>query len=357
MSDFVNDFWNFYVVVIVLVSILACAVLLYVQSKGKVNQGVTMGHVWDETLEEYNNPMPKWWSWLFYITVIFALVYLALYPGLGNFKGVLGWTSAGQHQAEVAKVDAQVKPLFDKYLKMDVAAVAADKDANEMGKRLYLTYCMQCHGADARGAKGFPNLADNDWQWGGEPAQIVETISNGRMGVMPPHAQLGAETIKDLANYAGGRVVYRPNRYELNGDNYDAFYEWAYDWAGKNVRTWRTPWGDFKYSLIILTDELFAVVQAGKTDGFTACLTRGRSRGLGMWNLCQRPMFIPLFAISESDHRFMFRLNMPQDRKRMAEACGLPELLDNPPGEHGFWYHRDGESQAVACPEGLPLSK
>ncbi len=201
MSDFVNDFWNFYVVVIVLVSILACAVLLYVQSKGKVNQGVTMGHVWDETLEEYNNPMPKWWSWLFYITVIFALVYLALYPGLGNFKGVLGWTSAGQHQAEVAKVDAQVKPLFDKYLKMDVAAVAADKDANEMGKRLYLTYCMQCHGADARGAKGFPNLADNDWQWGGEPAQIVETISNGRMGVMPPHAQLGAETIKDLANY------------------------------------------------------------------------------------------------------------------------------------------------------------
>jgi len=201
MSDFVNDFWNFYVVVIVLVSILACAVLLFVQSKGKVNQGVTMGHVWDETLEEYNNPMPKWWSWLFYITVIFALVYLALYPGLGNFKGVLGWTSAGQHQAEVAKVDAQVKPLFDKYLKMDVAAVAADKDANEMGKRLYLTYCMQCHGADARGAKGFPNLADNDWQWGGEPAQIVETIANGRMGVMPPHAQLGAETIKDLANY------------------------------------------------------------------------------------------------------------------------------------------------------------
>jgi len=201
MSDFVNDFWNFYVVVIVLVSILACAVLLFVQSKGKVNQGVTMGHVWDETLEEYNNPMPKWWSWLFYITVVFALVYLALYPGLGNFKGVLGWTSAGQHQAEVAKVDAQVKPLFDKYLKMDVAAVAADKDANEMGKRLYLTYCMQCHGADARGAKGFPNLADNDWQWGGEPAQIVETIANGRMGVMPPHAQLGAETIKDLANY------------------------------------------------------------------------------------------------------------------------------------------------------------
>lgn len=201
MSDFVNDFWNFYVIVIVLASILACAVLLFVQSKGKVSQGSTMGHVWDETLEEYNNPMPKWWSWLFYLTVVFGLLYLVLYPGLGTFKGVLGWTSVGQHAAEVAKVDAQVKPLFEKYAQMDLAAVAADKEANEMGKRLYLTYCMQCHGADARGARGFPNLADSDWQWGGEPAQIVETIANGRNGIMPPHGHIEAETIRDLANY------------------------------------------------------------------------------------------------------------------------------------------------------------
>lgn len=201
MSDFVNEFWNWYVIVIVLGSILACAVLLYSQGKASFTPGTTMGHVWDETLEEYNNPMPKWWSWLFYLTVVFALVYLALYPGLGNFKGLLGWSSAGQHKAEVAKVEAQVKPLFDKYTNMDLLAVAADKEALEMGKRLYLTYCMQCHGADARGAKGFPNLADSDWQWGGEPAQVKETILNGRMGVMPPHAQLGAESVKDLANY------------------------------------------------------------------------------------------------------------------------------------------------------------
>lgn len=138
---------------------------------------------------------------MFVITVVFALVYLVLYPGLGNFKGVLGWSSAGQHKAEVDKMDAAVKPLFDKYLAMDLKAVAADKQAMEMGKRLYLTYCMQCHGADARGAKGFPNLTDGDWLYGGEPEQVKETIANGRMGVMPPHAQLGAETIKDLANY------------------------------------------------------------------------------------------------------------------------------------------------------------
>ncbi|WP_371324701.1 cytochrome-c oxidase, cbb3-type subunit III [Dechloromonas sp. ZY10] len=201
MSDFVSDFWNLYVIVIVLASILACAVLLIVQGKATFTPGKTMGHVWDENLEEYNNPMPKWWSWMFVITVVFALVYLVLFPGLGNFKGVLNWTSAGQHKAEVEKMDAAVKPLFDKYLAMDLKAVAADKQAMEMGKRLYMTYCMQCHGADARGAKGFPNLTDADWLYGGEPEQVKETIANGRMGVMPPHAHLGADTIKDLANF------------------------------------------------------------------------------------------------------------------------------------------------------------
>jgi cytochrome c oxidase cbb3-type subunit 3 len=201
MSDFVSGFWNVYVIVIVLGSILACAVLLYVQGKAKFTPGKTMGHVWDETLEEYNNPMPKWWSWLFVITVIFALVYLALYPGLGSFKGLLGWTSVGQYKLERERMDAVVNPLYAKYSAMDLQAVAGDKQAMEMGKRLYMTYCVQCHGADARGAKGFPNLTDGDWLYGGEPAQIEQTIADGRMGVMPPHAQLGADTIKDLANY------------------------------------------------------------------------------------------------------------------------------------------------------------
>ena len=201
MSDFVSDFWNLYVVAIVLGSILFCVILLVMQGKATFTPGKTMGHVWDENLEEYNNPMPKWWSWMFVITVVFAFVYLALYPGLGSFKGMLGWTAVGQHKAEVEKMDATVKPLFDKFMGMDLKAVAADKQAMEMGKRLYLTYCMQCHGADARGAKGFPNLTDSDWLYGGEPEQIKETIANGRMGVMPPHAQLGGDTIKDVANY------------------------------------------------------------------------------------------------------------------------------------------------------------
>ena len=190
-----------YVIVIVLASIFACALLLYMQGKAKFTPGKTMGHVWDETLEEYNNPMPRWWSWLFVITVIFSLVYLVLYPGLGKFPGILGWTSVGQYKIERERMDATIQPMYDKYLAMDVKAVAADKQAMETGKRLYLTYCMQCHGADARGAKGFPNLTDSDWLYGGDPEQIKQTIDEGRMGVMPPHVQLGADTIKDLANY------------------------------------------------------------------------------------------------------------------------------------------------------------
>lgn len=206
MSDFVSEFWNWYVIVIVLASIIGCAILLFVQSKATVRAGETCGHVWDETLEEYNNPMPKWWSWMYYITVVFALVYLVLYPGLGRFPGVFGWTSAGQHKAEVERVDAAVKPLFDKYLQMDLKAVAADKDAMDMGKRLYLTYCMQCHGSDGRGSKGFPNLTDSDWLWGGEPEQLVATIAEGRTGMMPPYGgneeAVGGESgAKEVAHY------------------------------------------------------------------------------------------------------------------------------------------------------------
>lgn len=196
-----NEFWNLYVVVIVLVSILACAILLIVQGKATFTPGKTMGHVWDDTLEEYNNPMPRWWTWLFAITVIFALIYLVLYPGLGNYKGELGWTSGNQHAAEVKAMDDTIKPKFAGYLNTDLQALAANREAMETGKRMFQTYCMQCHGASATGSKGFPNLTDGDWLYGGDPKTVKSSIAEGRMGVMPPHEQLGADTIKDLANY------------------------------------------------------------------------------------------------------------------------------------------------------------
>ena len=211
MSDFVNEFWNWYVILIVLISVIACGVFLWSQSvhhPGGEQTTVTTGHVWDETLNEYNNPLPRWWMWLFYGTVIFALIYVALYPALGRYPGIFGWTSVGEHTKEVATVDAQVKPLFEKFQKMDLQAVAADKEAMEMAGRLFQTYCIQCHGVTGQGSrdKGFPNLTDKDWQWGGTPEQIVETTANGRMGVMPPYGgspeAIGGEAgAKEVANY------------------------------------------------------------------------------------------------------------------------------------------------------------
>ena len=211
MSDFVNEFWNWYVILIVLISVIACGVFLWSQSvhhPGGEQTTVTTGHVWDETLNEYNNPLPRWWMWLFYGTGIFALIYVALYPALGRYPGIFGWTSVGEHTKEVATVDAQVKPLFEKFQKMDLQAVAADKEAMEMAGRLFQTYCIQCHGVTGQGSrdKGFPNLTDKDWQWGGTPEQIVETIANGRMGVMPPYGgspeAIGGEAgAKEVANY------------------------------------------------------------------------------------------------------------------------------------------------------------
>lgn len=206
MSDFTNDFWSLYVGGIALISILGCAVLLYAcstRSSASEGQDATTGHKWDEDLEEWNNPLPRWWMWLFYATIVFGLVYLVLYPGLGTFGGTLHWSSRGQYDDEQKQAAAQYGPLFEKYLKQDVIAVAADPQARAMGQRLFLTYCSQCHGSDAGGGKGFPNLRDNDWLYGGDPETIKATITNGRVGLMPAiGATLGGpEKVRDVANY------------------------------------------------------------------------------------------------------------------------------------------------------------
>jgi cytochrome c oxidase cbb3-type subunit 3 len=204
VSDFTNDFWSYYVAVITVVSIVACGVLLWTMSSQRVpgQQVGTMGHVWDENLEEYNNPLPNWWRWLFYITMVFGLAYLVLYPGLGKFGGTYNWTSTGQYEAEQARAAERYGPLFAKFAAMDIPAVAADQKAREMGQRLFLNYCAQCHASDARGSRGFPNLADDDWLYGGDPATIKATIVNGRNGIMPPLGPvLGDEGVKDAAHY------------------------------------------------------------------------------------------------------------------------------------------------------------
>ncbi|QWE14172.1 cytochrome-c oxidase, cbb3-type subunit III [Polynucleobacter sp. AP-Sving-400A-A2] len=206
MSDFFNSGWSNYIALVSLVGIVWCIWLLASQRKAKVihtadGAVADTGHVWDGDLRELNNPLPRWWAWMFLLSCIFALVYLVLFPGLGSFPGVVGYTTDGALMRSMTEANEELKPVYAKYVKMDIEEVAADPKAREMGQRLFLNSCAQCHGSDAGGAKGFPNLTDGDWLYGGSPENIKTTLINGRNGVMPAYGHLEATQIVDLANH------------------------------------------------------------------------------------------------------------------------------------------------------------
>jgi cytochrome c oxidase cbb3-type subunit 3 len=205
MSDFTSGFWNLFIIVITLLSVLGCGILLYSQSVHRVAPGEatdgTTGHLWDEDLTELNTPLPRWWMWLFYLTIVFALAYLYLYPGLGSYRGKLDWQSSAAYTEELGKANGEYGPQFARFATQPIEALAADPKAHAIGERLFMTYCAQCHGSDARGNKGYPNLTDADWLHGGTPEIIKQTILKGRHGVMPPMgAALGTDD--DIANVA-----------------------------------------------------------------------------------------------------------------------------------------------------------
>jgi cytochrome c oxidase cbb3-type subunit 3 len=205
MSDFTSNFWPVFITAISLLGIFGCALLLWRTSKIKVetNSEGTSGHVWDEDLREMNNPLPRWWVGMFILTIIFALFYLSAYPGLGSYAGKLGWSQNGQYDKEVADANKALEPLYAKYTAMTTEDLAKNADAKAIGERLFMNNCSQCHGSDAKGSRGFPNLADQDWIHGGSPEKIKETITGGRIGMMPPMAAAvgNAEDVKNVANY------------------------------------------------------------------------------------------------------------------------------------------------------------
>ncbi len=205
MSDFTSNFWSVYVTAAVLIGIVACLILLWVTARKKVDATAdnTTGHVWDEDLREMNNPLPRWWMWLFVLTIIFALLYLVAYPGLGSYPGQLGWSTAGHYQEEVETARQELAPLYAKFASRKPDDLAGDAQAMAIGERLYMNNCSQCHGSDARGSKGFPNLTDSDWLHGGAPETIALTLQKGRIGQMPPMAAAvgGADDIKNVAHY------------------------------------------------------------------------------------------------------------------------------------------------------------
>ena len=202
MSQFTSVFWDYYVGLISVVSIVACALFLKTQSVRRADEPETTGHSWDEDLAEYNNPLPRWWSWLFYLTIVFSLVYLVLYPGLGSWRGTLGWTQVKQLDDENARAQAAYGPLYDKFAALDVVALSKSPEALAVGQKLFLNHCAQCHASDGGGSRGFPSLADRDWLWGGEPQDIKTSITDGRIGVMPPWGPvLGEQGVKDVTHY------------------------------------------------------------------------------------------------------------------------------------------------------------
>jgi len=191
--------WHWFVVLGLLLS-LAAMFWLLLANRQRSNEGTT-GHEWDG-IEELDNPLPMWWVGMFVVSMIFTLGYVAYYPGFGDFQGAGNWSSQSQHDAEAARHDARFAPLYAELGSMDEAALAQDKRGMQVGRRLYLNHCSTCHGVNAGGAFGFPNLTDDEWQWGNEYEDIRATLTNGRVAQMVPWgAALGEEGVVNVANY------------------------------------------------------------------------------------------------------------------------------------------------------------
>lgn len=204
MNDFFNSGWGIWVASIAILGIVFCLWLLYTQRAWlKKDVAITedTGHVWDGDLTELNNPVPRWWTVMYLLLCVVAVGYLVLYPGLGNWKGTLGFTAAKQVQEQQELINERLAPVYARYGNMPIEEIAADEQARDIGQRLFLNNCAQCHGSDAQGAVGFPNLANKAWSWGGDPEQILTTITKGRDGMMPPQSQFTAAEASDVAEY------------------------------------------------------------------------------------------------------------------------------------------------------------
>ena len=198
--------WSLYVIFLVVLNIVATVWLLWWTARRRPSDqdgSATTGHVWDGDLTEYNKPLPKWWINLFYLTIIYSIGYLAWYPGLGNLAGWSGWTSAGEHDVDKAAADAKLAEAFSRFEGQPIDQIAQDPKAVAFGASIYANNCAMCHGSDARGAKGYPNLTDEDWLWGGSPDQILTTILQGRQAAMPPlAAAIGGDVgVTEVAAY------------------------------------------------------------------------------------------------------------------------------------------------------------
>jgi len=216
-----TTFWSWWVIVLTVANLVLVTWLLFANKKVAVSdddepENQTTGHVYDG-IEEYDNPLPKWWFQMFVLTLVFAVVYFFLYPGLGNYKGYLNWTSINQWEREVEKTQVQYSKTFGQYADMKIEDLARDTKAMKIGTRLFANNCAVCHGADGGGNEGFPNLTDKDWLWGGSPEAIAASISHGRIGMMPPQGKAYGGNLEEAQVVAVAEYVM-----SLSGQEHDA---------------------------------------------------------------------------------------------------------------------------------------
>ena len=197
-----TSFWSMWIIVLTTATIVGLIWILFGNRKREAQVAdETTGHEYDG-IQEYDNPLPAWWFYMFVITIVWGIGYLIMYPGMGNFPGLLGWTQVGQYERQVDAADEKFRAMRDRYLALPVAEIAADPAVRKMGMRMFGNNCAQCHGGDAKGAYGFPNLSDDDWIYGGDPATIKATIENGRHAAMPAWgAVIGDQGVLDVTQY------------------------------------------------------------------------------------------------------------------------------------------------------------
>ena len=199
-------FWHWFVAGGTILFVLWCAWLIAWSAKQgpqNVADDQVVGHKWDGDLQEWNNPAPKWWLYLYFITIAWAIGYLIAFPGLGAWNGTLGWSQQSQYESEMQAAASRYEPIYEEFAAMDFEELAKHPDANKLGKSLYASYCTTCHGSDARGASGYPNLTDDDWLWGDSEAAITATLKNGRNAVMPALAPAlgGEQGVENMISY------------------------------------------------------------------------------------------------------------------------------------------------------------
>lgn len=195
------SFWSLWVIVLTSITLILLTWILFANRSRENPEGKTTGHVYDG-IEEYDNPMPAWWFMMFVITLVFGVAYLIVYPGMGNYAGLLGWTQEKQHDRQVAQAEEKYREMRDRYLALPVEEIATDPAVRKMGRRMFAINCAQCHGSDAKGAYGFPNLTDDDWIYGGTPDAIKTTLVQGRQAAMPAWgAILGDQGINETTAY------------------------------------------------------------------------------------------------------------------------------------------------------------